>query len=129
MCSLPHHGLLIPLLQSAIELPLFKVLHIIATQDLPCPLSLDPQPPHSQNIPFNIPRQPPSPQITEPARDYSRSADSERSLVAIVRPFRLEELRADDAADLADAGLEGEGESCAGGAGQGGGSPFRFTLA
>jgi len=121
---LTHHSLLIPLLQpAAIELPLLKELHIITAQHLPRPLRLDPQSPHPKDIPFDIPRQPPGPQIAKPACDYGACADAERDLVAVVGPLGLEELRANDAADLAYAGLEGESEGCSRGAGEGGGAP------
>jgi hypothetical protein len=125
---LTHHSLLIPFLQPAIEPPLLKKLHIITAQHLTRPLGLDPQSPHPKHIPFDIPRQPPSPQIAKPARDHGGRADPEGHLVSIVRPFGLEELRSDDAADLANAGLEGEGESCSGGASEGGGAPYCLSV-
>jgi hypothetical protein len=88
---LAHHSLLIPLLQpAAIELPLLKELHIITAQHLPRPLRLNPQSPHPKDVPFDIPRQPPSPQIAKPACDYSGRADPEGHLVSIIRPFGLE---------------------------------------
>ena len=90
-------------MQPAVELPLIKIPYIVITQHLPSLLSLDAQSTHAKDIPFDIAGQPPSPQVARPTRYDSRSADAKRRLVAVVCPLFLEELRTDDATDLANA--------------------------
>lgn len=98
-------------MQPAVELPFIKIPHVVITKHLPSLLSLDTQSTHAKNIPFDIAGQPPSPQVTGPARYDSRSADAKRRLVAVVCPLFLKELGADDATDLTNARLEGQCES------------------
>jgi len=113
-------------MQPAVELPLIEIPHIVIAKHLSSLFSLDTQSTHAKNVPLNIAGQPPGPQVARPARYDSCSADAKRRLVAIVRPLLLEELRADDAADLTHAGLERQckrGSSCAS---QGRRSPCRL---
>lgn len=115
-------------MQPAVELPLIKIPHVVITKHLPSLFSLDTQSTHPKNIPFDIAGQPPSPQITGPARYNSRSADAKRRLVAVVCPLFLEELRTDDATDLTNARLEGQCESSPGCPSQGGRSPCQSLV-
>lgn len=94
-------------MQPAVKLSLIKIPHVVITKHLPSLLSLDAQSTHAKDIPFDVAGQPPSPQVTGPARYDSRSADAKRCLVAIVCPLFLEELRTDDATDLTHTRLEG----------------------
>lgn len=110
-------------MQPPIKAPLLTDRHIILPIHPPLLLRLDPQPPNPPYIPLHIPRQPPGPQIRRPGDDHSRSADGEGHFVPVMRVLFEKELGADDAADLSDAGLKGEGEGCAGCAFEGGAAP------
>ena len=124
----PGDTITILLMQPAVELPLIKIPHVVITQHLPSPFSLDTQATHPKNIPLDVAGQPPSPQITDPARYYSRSADAKRRLVAVVCPLFLEELRTDDATDLPYTRLEGQCECGSRCSSQGGRSPFDVSV-
>lgn len=73
---------------------------------------------------FILVRQVPSPNICNPAATDCTSADAKRDLVSVVRILLSEQLRSDYTADLAYAGLKGEGECGACGAYQSCGSPW-----
>lgn len=88
-------------------------LDILSRPDRPIFLRLNPQPSHPQHVSFISPSQPPRPTIRYPARPNRRRTDCETCFVPVMRKSALEELRTNDAADLADAGLKGESECCA----------------
>lgn len=115
-------------MQTAVELPLIEIPHVVIAEHFSSLFSLDAQSAHPKNIPFDIASQPPGPQVASPARYDSRSADAKRRLVAVVCPLFLEELRTDDATDLPYTRLEGQCECGSRCSSQGGRSPFDVSV-